>query len=286
MNCFNSAAYLSESLDSVLTQTFTDWEVVFWDNQSTDESSVIFNSYTDERFRYYMAPVHNVLGHARNLAVEQARGKWIAFLDCDDLWFPEKLEKQVDIIRKGTPDLGLVYGHMRILTDERSSLDTEWSNNMSNYTRHRKWEHLLEGDVFSELLKENFIPLVSSVVLRSAYWQVGGIDEKLKQAEDYDLFIKISKDFKVRAVQEIVCDYRVHDSNLSNVQLADNFKEAISIVSRYMPSSDASKGIRSHQTAFAAVEIRGGKIISGIVRLLIYGNLYSLMSKAFHRSFT
>src|SRR3972149_5927289 len=83
MNCYNGARYLREALASVLVQTFTDWEIVFWDNQSADESAAIFKSYSDRRFRYFLAPEHTVLGRARNLAVEQARGEWIAFLDCD-----------------------------------------------------------------------------------------------------------------------------------------------------------------------------------------------------------
>ena len=285
MNCYNSAEYLQEALDSVLSQTFVDWEVIFWDNQSSDGSASIFNSYTDKRFRYHWASEHTVLGHARNLAVEQARGEWIAFLDCDDLWLPEKLAKQVDIIREEGSDLGLVYGYMRMLVEEGSSLNSGWGKGMQAYKRDRNRQRLPEGNIFPELLKENFVPLLSSVVRRSAYWQVGGIDPELKQAEDYDLFVKISKDFKVRAVQEIMCDYRVHDSNLSHGQLEDNYREAISIVSRYMPGGDASKGIRSHQTAFAAAEIRKGNILGGLRRLFLHGEALSLIRKTIRRGF-
>ncbi len=285
MNCYNSAEYLREALDSVLAQTFTDWEVIFWDNQSSDGSAPIFNSYADKRFRYHWAPEHTVLGHARNLAVEQARGEWIAFLDCDDLWLPEKLAKQVDIIREEDSDLGLVYGNMRMLLEEGDGLDTGWGKGMHAYERDRNRQHLPEGEVFPELLKENFIPLLSSVVRRSTYWQVAGIDPKLKQAEDYNLFVKISKDFKVRAVQEIVCVYRVHNSNLSHAQLEDNYREAISIVSRYLPGDDASKGIRSHQTAFAIAEIRKGDILGGVRRLLLHGEALLLVRKAIRRGF-
>jgi len=285
MNCYNSADYLREALDGVLAQTFTDWEVIFWDNQSGDESASIFKNYADKRFRYHWAPEHTVLGHARNHAVEQARGEWIAFLDCDDLWLQDKLAKQVDIIREEGSDLGLVYGHMRMLMEKGSGLNTGWGKNMRVSKRDRSHKYLPEGDIFQELLKENFVPLLSSVVRRSAYWQVGGIDPELKQAEDYDLFVKISKDFRVRAVQEIVCDYRIHDSNLSHVQLEDNYREAISIVSRYMPGDDASNGIRSHQTAFAAAEIRKGDIFSGLRRLLFHGEALSLIRKAIRRGF-
>lgn len=268
---------MREALDSVLTQTFSDWEVIFWDNQSSDESAVIFNSYADKRFHYYWAPEHTILGQARNLAVEQARGEWVAFLDCDDVWLPEKLHKQVAIIREESVNLGLVYGYSQIMVEQGNELNTAWVRSMRSYKYKRNRQRLPEGNIFFKLLKENFVPLLSSAVSRSAYWQVGGINPELKQAEDYDLFIKISKDFKVRAVQEIVCSYRVHRLNITHVQLEDNYKEAISIVSQYMPIDNARKGIQSHQNAFAVYEIRMGDILGGLKRILFHGNLFLLM---------
>ena len=97
MNCFDGETYLPEALDSVLAQTFEDWEIVFWDNQSTDRSAEIFNSYADPRFRYWYAPDHTLLYEARNYAIERARGEFIAVLDTDDWWLPHKLEKQLPL---------------------------------------------------------------------------------------------------------------------------------------------------------------------------------------------
>ena len=281
MNCYNSGEYLREALDSVLAQTFSDWEVIFWDNQSNDDSASIFKSYEDKRLCYHCAPEYTVLGHARNLAVEQAHGEWVAFLDCDDLWSPDKLTKQIEIIQLEGSDLGLVYGHMKMLLQEGSGSNTGWGKLMHAHKQGRIRQHLPEGNIFPELLKENFVPLLSCMVLRSAYWQSGGIDPKLKQAEDYDLFVKVSKDSRVRAVQEVVCSYRIHGSNLSHSQLEDNYREAISIVSKYLPGDDAKKGIRSHQTAFAVTQIRKGYILGGLRRLLFHGEALTLIRKFF-----
>lgn len=281
MNCFNSDEYLREALDSVLAQTYSNWELIFWDNQSTDESALIFDSYNDKRFNYYRAVEHTVLGKARNLAVKKASGKWIAFLDCDDLWLPDKLHKQVEIIREEDANLGIVYGHMGIFVEGDNNLDTVWGRFMRNYDRNRNKQYLPEGYIFSELLKENFVPLLSSIVRRSAFWHVGGIYPELKQAEDYDLFLKISKDFKVRSLQDILCIYRVHQSNLSNIQLEDDYKESISIVSQYLPSDNAKQGLKSHQNALAVYEIRMGRVFSGLIRILFHGGLLLLMHKIF-----
>src|ERR1041385_8210295 len=113
MNCFNSATYLREALDTVRAQSFRNWELIFWDNQSTDQSREIFHSYSDPRFRYFHAPTHTSLGAARNHAVKQATAAWLAFLDCDDEWEPHKLSLQLsETERYG--DVGIVYSPFAI----------------------------------------------------------------------------------------------------------------------------------------------------------------------------
>jgi len=118
------------------------------------------------------------------------------------------------------------------------------------------------------------------MVRRSAYWSVGGIDPVFRQAEDYDIVVKISRIFKVRAIQDIVCHYRMHDSNLSHMQVQDNFIESISIVSRYLPDPNAKISIRWYQTCLAVEEMRQGRIIDGLKRLLIKGDLFLFINKS------
>src|SRR5271165_3089230 len=95
MNVRNGASTLREALDSVLAQTFTDWELIVWDDRSTDESGKIAAQYSDPRICYFLSPEETSLGKARDTAIHQARGKWLAFLDQDDLWMPRKLEMQM-----------------------------------------------------------------------------------------------------------------------------------------------------------------------------------------------
>ena len=115
MNCYNSAKYLREAIDSVLAQSYENWEIIFWDNQSTDDSAEIFNSYTDVRLHYFLAPEFTKLGRARNLAIANAKGEWFGFLDCDDFWLPEKLSNQMNIIVNEDSKLGLVYGQCLVI---------------------------------------------------------------------------------------------------------------------------------------------------------------------------
>ena len=112
MNCYNGEKYLQESIDSILKQSYQNWELIFWDNQSTDKSSEIFLKNKDSRFFYYLASKHTKLGNARIMATKKAKGDWLAIIDTDDLWSPNKLEKQIKAINETKlpiDSIGLVY---------------------------------------------------------------------------------------------------------------------------------------------------------------------------------
>ena len=106
MNCYNGETYLNASLESVLSQTYKNWELIFWDNHSTDSSAKIFKNYKDKRFVYLFANEHTTLYKARNLAIEKTKGDFISFLDVDDLWNKNKLELQMPYFNN--PKVGVV----------------------------------------------------------------------------------------------------------------------------------------------------------------------------------
>ena len=97
MNCYNGEKYLREAIDSVYSQTYQNWEIIFWDNASTDNSEKIAKSF-DSKLRYFKGRETIPLGQARNKALNECKGKFIAFLDCDDLWLNEKLDYQMNIM--------------------------------------------------------------------------------------------------------------------------------------------------------------------------------------------
>ena len=107
MNCYNGAQYLEESIQSVISQTYDNWELIFWDNKSEDKSSEIFKKYQGKRFKYFYANKHTSLYEARNLAIQKSTGDFISFLDTDDLWEKQKLEKQMYYFNDQS--IGVVY---------------------------------------------------------------------------------------------------------------------------------------------------------------------------------
>ena len=110
VNCYNGELYLKNCISSILEQTYTNWEIIFWDNASTDNSAEIFNTYKDSRFKYFKSEVNVTLGQARAWAVNQCNGEYIAFLDVDDEWLPSKTEIQVTEMLKD--DFVLSYTSM------------------------------------------------------------------------------------------------------------------------------------------------------------------------------
>ena len=96
MTCHNGEAFLQEALDSVIAQTYSNWELVFYDNNSTDKSKAIIDGYQDDRIKYFKSEKLLNLGTIRNLSLNNCKGEYICFLDTDDYWSKFKLEKQID----------------------------------------------------------------------------------------------------------------------------------------------------------------------------------------------
>ena len=100
MNCHNGGKYLKESINSILNQSYHNWELIFWNNSSFDNSKKIFLEFKDKRLKYFEDDKLKKLYDVRNLAIKKAKGKYIAFLDTDDYWKKEKLKKQIQFLEK------------------------------------------------------------------------------------------------------------------------------------------------------------------------------------------
>ena len=100
MNCHNGERYLRQSILSVINQTYKNWEIIFWDNKSTDQSAKIAKSFKDKRIKYFKSNKFEKLYRTRNLAIKRSKGKYISFLDTDDFWNRNKLNSQINLIKK------------------------------------------------------------------------------------------------------------------------------------------------------------------------------------------
>ena len=114
MNCHNGAKYLSNSIESILRQNYFNWELIFFDNMSTDESLSIAKSFNDKRIKVFSSKNFLNLYDARNTALLNIKGKYVCFLDTDDLWEKEKIQKQVDYLNKNK-NFSMVYSNFYVL---------------------------------------------------------------------------------------------------------------------------------------------------------------------------
>ena len=199
MNCYNSDKYLNEALQSVLHQTYKNWELIFWDNQSNDNSKGIVKSYNDERIRYYYAPKFTILGEARNHALSKANGQYIAFLDCDDIWYPTKLAKQIPCFTD--PDVGIV------------TCDTLFFNQKRVIKQLYKHQKPKTGMAFEYLLS-NALSFETVVIRRLALENLDHFfNDKFVLINDYDFIARLGIHCKLEYVDEVLAKWRVHDGS-------------------------------------------------------------------------
>jgi glycosyltransferase involved in cell wall biosynthesis len=204
MNCYNGEKYLREAIDSIYAQTFKDWEIIFWDNCSTDSSPDIAKSY-DSRLRYFRAETFTSLGIARNKAVGQAEGEYIAFLDCDDLWLPGKLELQMPLFEKDR-DTILIYSNYLI----RDLLINR------EYAAFNPPKDFHSGMITRYLCKKNFIGFQTVIIRKDALQRLDTVfDNGLMYATDFDLYLRLSLQGKFDFTPETLVAYRKHKSNFT-----------------------------------------------------------------------
>lgn len=212
---FNRARLLPETLDSILSQTYADFELVIVDNMSEDGTREYITDLADSRIRYFRHPNNGVIAHNRNFGIRQARGEYIAFCDDDDLWLPSKLDRQVSLMRQHL-DVALCYTHAESFIDER--VVSARMNRRSVYRNH-----------FYQLLRGNFFPN-SSVLIRSKVFQeLGLLTEDPLLREDYEMWLRIARRYRLMGIDDSLIRYRIHPSNMAGNR-ADETLRAIRTV--------------------------------------------------------
>ena len=220
MNGYNCAKYVGEAIESVLGQTYKDYEIIFWDNQSSDHSDSLVLSYGGP-IRYFRGEKFFPLGAARNEAIKQATGEYIAFLDCDDIWLPQKLEKQMALL-DGNPSAGMVYSDFYAIDKDGQPLE--------NCVKRPK---LYRGKTFEQLINGSFILFSSVVVRKSVLDKIGYFDTHFNIAEDMDFLLRLTYKYEIDYVDAPMVKYRIHESNWSK-KYSVVFDESYEIFSRWL----------------------------------------------------
>jgi glycosyltransferase involved in cell wall biosynthesis len=214
---YNRANFIGETIQSILNQTFQDFEIIVVDDGSTDNTKKIIDGFIkqSEKIKYLYQNHCGRPSIPRNYGFKISTGKYLAFLDSDDLWLPKKLEKQINVLEKNI-NVGFVDCKNIIINEFGSEIKGSYKFPIYN------------GDVFRELLKSNIILTPGSVIIkRDVIEKIGNFDESLLSLDDWDLWIRISKYYGFAYINEPLFKYRVHINNVTATLPQRNAEEQI-----------------------------------------------------------
>jgi len=232
---YNSVRYLTEAVDSVLAQTFQDLEVLVIDDGSTDGTERVMRLYGPP-VRYFRQENRGV-AVARNRGIEESSGRYIAFLDADDTWYPHKLERQLAALESHRECRACYSAYLLVDQD------------LTPLTVHRSKR---QGSTLEDLLTiGNVVGCVSVLCERSLLAVVGGFDMTLSQCADWDMWVRLSALTEFLYLDEPLVMYRQHGANMSrNVALLE--RDSLRVLEKGFAMPDLPNSLRArHRAAFA-----------------------------------
>lgn len=201
---YNRAEFLRSAITSVLNQTYQDFEIIVVDDGSTDNTREVVCSFNDKRIKYILNEVNKGEAGARNAGIMNSNAEYIAFLDDDDEWLPEKLKLQIDLLENSPAKVGVVYtGYLEV---DRSS-----NKILLQFIPTER------GNIYKDIFLKNCVGIPSTVVLRKACFETLGLfDEKVIYPTDYDMWIRISMGFYFEYIEKPMVRYYVHENTISS----------------------------------------------------------------------
>jgi len=206
MPVYNGEKYLAQAINSILQQTYSNFELLIINDGSTDNSLSIIKSFNDSRIRLLNNPTNLGLVITRNKGISEARGKYIAMLDCDDVALPQRLALQVDFLNQN-PEYGVVGSQIMLVDDE---------GKISRIIKYKA-----KPQFISSILFFNNYLAQSSVLVRVNLIKVLQYRLEYPMAEDYDLWVRLARVTKIKIIQEPLVKYRLHANNITKQKAAE-----------------------------------------------------------------
>ena len=210
INCHNGEEFLDNCIISVLNQTYKNWEIIFFDNNSSDKSSKQIKSYKDQRIKYFRSNKTYTLYKARNLAVSKSNAEFITFLDVDDWWVKTKLEEQI-IFFLSNPSLDIIYSNLYLF----------FQKNLSKKIFIKK---IKNKNITQNLVNKFEMPILTSMIKREFFKKVK-FNNNFTIIGDLDFFIRASTMGKIKGIKKPLAYYRYHENNLSKKKINLQIKE-------------------------------------------------------------
>ena len=229
---YNRAYCIEKTIDSVLEQKRDDTEIILVDDGSTDNTRELVQNKYGNQVRYIYQENQGIPA-ARNTGIKNAQGDFIAFLDSDDYWYPGKLEKQMALIAEH-PEYGLVASRFDKIQCAENIKKT--NRPLSYQSRRGK-----SGWVLNDLFQANFIRTSSVMIRRDCFDRVGLFDEKQKQAQDYDLWLRMAAEYQVGFINEVLAVYLDNPKGISGDSLIGRVYRLRALEKSYMKQKIPAK---------------------------------------------
>jgi len=198
---YNYAKYIARSVESVVNQSFQDFEILVVDDGSTDNTREVIETKYKTKVRYFYQE-NSGAPSARNRGIEESKGDYLAFLDADDEWFPSKLEKQIDKFKSSADTVGLIYSGFAYIWGESED-------------KGNKIIPTLRGNIFPSFLKGSVLGSPTPVIRKPCFQKAGTFDETLPSSQDWDMWLRISKHYEVDFVPDVLAKHYIHDDQIS-----------------------------------------------------------------------
>ncbi len=232
MKVYNGEKYLRQAMDSILAQTFSDYEFLIIDDGSKDSSADIVRSYSDERIRFIQNEKNMGLCATQNRVIGEAKGEYIAVMDCDDISYPTRFEKQVKYLDEH-PKVMMCGSFRDDIVDEK----------VSPFQQIMKLDH---NSLRFSLFFGNMFFTHSSIMFRREVYEKEGLTYGAAPiAEDYGIIIEMAKRYDVAMIPERLIAYRIYNQSTSKVRLKEITEAACDLKSNYLKTL----GISSHSEA-------------------------------------
>jgi glycosyltransferase involved in cell wall biosynthesis len=260
---YNRAYLISNTINSVLKQIYQDFEIIVVDDGSIDNTERVIANFNNSKIRYIRHNDNRGISVARNTGIEASRGKYIALLDSDDEWLPEKLDKQIKVFQNEPPEVGVVCS-WSFKIDEKG-------NYIGKVCLPKK-----EGYMYKDLLSSNNLSVSTLLIRKECFEKVGLFDNLLNGQEDWDMWIRIAKYYRFVLIKVPLAKRRIHSKQISN-DLERKIITAHRILLKYSDELKKSRSIFSKHYFYIGNRLcHIGKIKEGQRYLLKAISLYPL----------
>ena len=215
MNCMNGEKYLFEALQHIINQSYKNWELFFFDNQSSDKSKEIFDSFKDYRLKYFYFDEFYSLGQARQKAWGEINSEYVAICDVDDLSLNHRFDIQIKFLELNS-SFGVVGSNVFLIDNQSNKFKELKYEGNSHQLKHKiQYQHVFNS--------------ATLMFRKSAVDEVGGYNPKYEMVNDYDLLFRLSKKFDIHNLNETLVCNRQHQSNLSYLKIVKGQIELIKL---------------------------------------------------------